>query len=104
MHLVVPKGTLLAIPLNVVHTNPNIWGPDPHVFRPSRWIERKEAGFRCDRELLTFSEGYVTFRASISPFLDDSHRRSPRACIGKAFALTEIKVCRMSSVCFLACG
>jgi len=69
MHLVVPKGTLLAIPLNVVHTNPNIWGPDAHVFRPSRWIERKEAGIRCDRELLTFSEGCVTYRVFYSSFL-----------------------------------
>ncbi|KAG6857610.1 hypothetical protein H0H87_010178 [Tephrocybe sp. NHM501043] len=73
MHLVIPKGTLIAIPLNVVQTDPAIWGPDADEFRPQRWIERKKAGIRDARELLAFSEG-------------------PRACIGKAFALAEVKV------------
>ncbi|KAF5377225.1 hypothetical protein D9615_006348 [Tricholomella constricta] len=72
MHLVIPKGTIIAIPLNVIQTDPEVWGPDAHEFRPQRWIERKEAGICGGRELLAFSEG-------------------PRSCIGKAFALTEIK-------------
>lgn len=71
-HLVIPKGTTIAIPLNVLHTDPAIWGPDANEFRPQRWIERKNAGIRDDRELLAFSKG-------------------PRSCIGKAFALAEIK-------------
>ncbi|KAG6837898.1 hypothetical protein H0H93_013051 [Arthromyces matolae] len=72
MHLVVPKGTTIAIPLNVIQTNEAVWGPDADVFRPQRWIERKKAGVRDGRDLLAFSEG-------------------PRSCIGKAFALAEIK-------------
>ncbi|KAF8061017.1 cytochrome P450 [Lyophyllum atratum] len=71
-HLVVPKGTTIAIPLNVIQTDPEVWGPDADEFRPQRWIERKEAGIWGGRELLAFSEG-------------------PRSCIGKAFALAEIK-------------
>ncbi|KAG5646052.1 hypothetical protein DXG03_004475 [Asterophora parasitica] len=71
-HLVIPKGTTIAIPLNVIQTDPAVWGPDAHQFRPQRWIERKDSGIRSGRELLTFSEG-------------------PRSCIGKAFALAEIK-------------
>ncbi|GLB36521.1 putative cytochrome p450 [Lyophyllum shimeji] len=71
-HLVIPKGTTIAIPLNVVHTDAEVWGPDADEFRPQRWIERKQAGIRGARELLAFSEG-------------------PRSCIGKAFALAEIK-------------
>ncbi|KAG6919563.1 hypothetical protein DXG01_004226 [Tephrocybe rancida] len=57
MHLVVPKGTLIAIPLNVIQTDPAVWGPDAEDFRPQRWIERKSAGVRDGRELLAFSEG-----------------------------------------------
>ncbi|KAF9454986.1 cytochrome P450 [Macrolepiota fuliginosa MF-IS2] len=71
--IVIPKGTLLAIPLNVVHQDPEVWGPDAHIFRPERWLERKKSQLRHKHELLTFSEG-------------------PRACIGKAFAVAEIKV------------
>ncbi|RDB29638.1 hypothetical protein Hypma_015131 [Hypsizygus marmoreus] len=71
-YLIIPKGTTLAIPLNVVQTDPELWGPDADVFRPQRWIERKKAGIRGGRELLVFSEG-------------------PRSCVGKAFAMAEIK-------------
>lgn len=59
MHIVVPKGTTLAIPLNVVQTDLGVWGPDAEIFRPHRWIERKKAGIRGQRELLAFSEGCV---------------------------------------------
>ena len=30
----VPKGTILAIPVNVVQQDPAVWGPDAHAFRP----------------------------------------------------------------------
>ncbi|KXN81097.1 hypothetical protein AN958_06051 [Leucoagaricus sp. SymC.cos] len=71
--VLIPKGTLLAIPLNVVHHDPEVWGLDAHVFRPERWLERKQSQLRHKHELLTFSEG-------------------PRVCIGKNFAMAEIKV------------
>lgn len=70
--LVVPKGTLIAIPLNVLHTDPAIFGADAHVFRPERWLERAEKGIRHKRELFVFSEG-------------------PRSCLGRAMAMAEIK-------------
>lgn len=60
MHIVIPKGTILAIPVNVLQTDAEIWGPDADIFRPERWIERKKTGGRGSRELLTFSEGWVT--------------------------------------------
>ncbi|KAF5356064.1 hypothetical protein D9756_004016 [Leucocoprinus leucothites] len=72
-HVIIPEGTLLAIPLNVVHQDPEVWGPDAHIFRPERWLERKRSQIRHKHELLTFSEG-------------------PRVCIGKNFAMAEIKV------------
>ncbi|KAJ3575897.1 hypothetical protein NP233_g787 [Leucocoprinus birnbaumii] len=73
MHIIIPEGTLLAIPLNVIHQDPEVWGPDAHLFRPERWLERKKSQIRHKHELLTFSEG-------------------PRVCIGKNFAMAEIKV------------
>ncbi|KAF9523587.1 cytochrome P450 [Crepidotus variabilis] len=84
--LVIPKGTLVAIPLNVLHTEEEIWGDDAKEFRPSRWLDdnvtrdmkAKRAGPIKDYELLAFSAG-------------------PRSCIGKTFAITEIK-CLMVTV------
>ncbi|KAJ8090527.1 hypothetical protein PM082_002415 [Marasmius tenuissimus] len=72
-HLVIPKGTTIAIPVNVVHSDPSVFGDDADVFRPDRWSERQKKGIRNEREIFAFSEG-------------------PRTCIGKMFALTEIKV------------
>ncbi|KAJ7923037.1 cytochrome P450 [Mycena leptocephala] len=66
-HLVIPKGTVLLIPVNVLQMDPEIWGEDAHLFRPERWY-----GPDTRRNLFAFSEG-------------------PRSCIGKKFALAEIK-------------
>jgi len=57
-HIMIPKGTLLAIPLNVIHQDAKVWGPDAHIFRPERWLERKRCQIRHKHELLTFSEGW----------------------------------------------
>ncbi|KAJ7456542.1 cytochrome P450 [Mycena latifolia] len=65
--LVIPKGTVLLIPVNVLQMNPDIWGEDAHLFRPERWQGRQGG-----RNLFAFSDG-------------------PRQCIGKRFALGEIK-------------
>lgn len=65
--LVIPKGTVLLIPVNVLQTDPEIWGEDAHLFRPERWQNLKGG-----RNLFAFSDG-------------------PRQCIGKRFALNEIK-------------
>ncbi|KAJ8481093.1 hypothetical protein ONZ45_g15421 [Pleurotus djamor] len=65
--LVVPKGTIISIPVNVLHTDKNIWGPDAQVFYPGRWLERPSEKIKMQRDILAFSEG-------------------PRSCIGKTFA------------------
>ena len=73
MCLVIPKGTTIAIPLNVIQTDPDIWGPDADKFQPMRWIKRKTAGTRGGpSNLFLFGR--------------------PRSCVGKAFAIAEIKV------------
>ncbi|KAF9269922.1 cytochrome P450 [Marasmius fiardii PR-910] len=75
--IVIPKGTIIAIPVNVIHTDPAVYGCDAHLFKPERWMERQKLGIRNEREIFAFSEG-------------------PRACIGRDFALTEIKVLVMT--------
>ncbi|TFK30718.1 cytochrome P450 [Coprinopsis marcescibilis] len=71
-HLVVPAGTLLAIPLNVIHKDPGVWGLDANEFNPQRWLNPEKAVSK-EQRLMTFSEG-------------------PRGCIGRSFAMMELKV------------
>ncbi|PPQ63711.1 hypothetical protein CVT24_004291 [Panaeolus cyanescens] len=75
MRLVVPAGTLISIPVNVLQTDKEIWGDDADEFQPSRWLEggKGVATLPKGRELFAFSAG-------------------PRSCIGKSFAMAEIKV------------
>nr|GAT43643.1 cytochrome P450 [Mycena chlorophos] len=67
MHLLIPKGTILFIPVNVIQTNPDVWGLDAHLFRPKRWMDGQ-----AKHNLFAFSDG-------------------PRSCIGKRFAQAELK-------------
>ncbi|KAF9229533.1 cytochrome P450 [Gyrodon lividus] len=69
LHLIIPKDTVLSIPVNVIHRDRSTWGPDADVFRPERWLERNT---RNNRDLFTFSLG-------------------PRGCLGRSFAVAEIK-------------
>lgn len=77
-HVYVPKGTIIAIPVNVVQEDPTVWGQDAAEFKPERWMEinkKTEAGHNKQHqlELLAFSRG-------------------PRKCLGRVFADAEIKV------------
>ncbi|KAN0100804.1 Cytochrome P450 [Tylopilus felleus] len=68
-HLIIPKGTILCMPVNVIQTDKSAWGPDADVFRPERWLQRNT---RNNRDLFAFSLG-------------------PRGCLGRNFAAAEIK-------------
>lgn len=57
-YLVIPKGTIVVIPVNVLQTDRNVWGEDAAVFRPKRWLDKKVANTLTGRELLAFSAGY----------------------------------------------
>ncbi|KAJ7617618.1 cytochrome P450 [Mycena polygramma] len=37
--VLVPKGTVLVIPIEAINTRREVWGPDTDVFRPSRWLD-----------------------------------------------------------------
>jgi cytochrome P450 len=66
--IVIPKGTLVVIPIVATNFDETIWGPDVDVFKPDRWNDN------------TSKFSYLTFL------------QGPRGCIGRLFAETEMKV------------
>ena len=74
--LVIPKGTVLQSPIVFTNRNEKLWGPDARSFVPERWLgkdPRVPKDIHGHRHLMTFSDG-------------------PRSCLGRGFALAEIKV------------
>lgn len=68
---IVPKGTILDVVPAIVCMNPLIWGDDAAEFRPERWDHPTQE--------------------QLSPFVYQVFSCGPRICIGKQFALHEIK-------------
>ncbi|TDZ67987.1 Cytochrome P450 monooxygenase FUM15 [Colletotrichum trifolii] len=67
-----PRGTPLILIPAIVNTNPTIWGDDVDEFRPDRW----------DR-----LQGLAADPHAMSAFL-----YGPRGCIGRVFAMLEMKM------------
>ncbi|TFK46773.1 cytochrome P450 [Heliocybe sulcata] len=75
--MAVSKGSVVIIDIWALHMNPIHWSGDVEVFRPERFLDRPDEGYRWPRDaFLAFSAG-------------------ARGCIGIRFAMTE-------SVCILA--
>jgi len=76
--LPVAKGTIIRMPIAALNRSEALWGPDATTFDPTRWLEKRGEVYKRREEipgyphLLTFGYG-------------------PRVCIGKTFALAEIK-------------
>ncbi|KAJ7124513.1 cytochrome P450 [Mycena epipterygia] len=73
----VPKGTQITVPIRCLNRSEDFWGPSAKEFDPARWLDEGPVAFRSKeihvhRHILTFSDG-------------------PRTCIGKNFALNNIK-------------
>ncbi|KAG6872955.1 hypothetical protein C0995_004839 [Termitomyces sp. Mi166 len=69
--ILVPKGTLLTIPIRIVNTWKVIWGEDAEEFNPKRWIKLPK-DYHPVFSMLSFLAG-------------------PHACIGKTMAIIEMK-------------
>lgn len=74
----IPKGTTVDIVPSVTMLNPIIWGPDADVPDPTRW----------DR--LSGDQ--------LSPYAFQAFANGPRMCIGKSYAMLEIKVALVEMV------
>lgn len=72
---VVPKNSLVDIPVVLLHQNPEIW-PDPLKFDPNRFLPENSRN-RSPYAYVPFSTG-------------------PKNCIGQKFALLELKVVLLS--------
>ncbi|OAY62813.1 Cytochrome P450 734A6, partial [Ananas comosus] len=68
----IPKDTMLAIPIMMIHRDKELWGPDANEFDPSRFVNSIAKAAKHPSALLPFSIG-------------------PRSCIGKNFAMLEAK-------------
>jgi len=81
-NIFVAQGTLICIPIAAINMSEELWGSDTHKFDRKRWLDSKHdeggGGRRWTeipgyKHMLTFGYG-------------------PRMCLGRNFALTEIKV------------
>ncbi|KAH9848267.1 cytochrome P450 [Lenzites betulinus] len=75
----VPKGTLVFIAIQAANTNPDIWGPDAHEWRPERWLEPLPAQL-TEAKIPGVYTNLMTFWGG------------GRSCIGFKFAQLEMKV------------
>ncbi|KAJ7314915.1 cytochrome P450 [Mycena albidolilacea] len=69
--VLVPKGTVITIPIRVINTWKDVWGDDAEEFHPARWLNLPEA-----------------YNPIFSQF---SFIAGPHGCIGKTMAVSEMK-------------
>ena len=80
----VAQGAFISVPIAFINRSDVLWGADSKEFRPERWLNkdgvaeltREPQGYR--QHLLTFGDG-------------------PKACLGKLFAIAEIRVRRLNA-------
>ncbi|KAJ6853722.1 cytochrome P450 709B2-like [Iris pallida] len=72
-NLMVPRGTILTLPLAVIHHSKDLWGDEANEFRPERFENGVAKAAKHPNALLAFSIG-------------------PRACVGQNFAMLEAKM------------
>nr|CAD1833784.1 unnamed protein product [Ananas comosus var. bracteatus] len=70
--LKIPRGTVVAMPIMMMHRDKTVWGADADKFDPSRFENGVSRAAKHPNALLSFSIG-------------------PRSCIGQNFAMLEAK-------------
>ncbi|KAJ7619418.1 cytochrome P450 [Roridomyces roridus] len=78
--VLVPKGTVLNIPIRVINTWRQVWGEDAEEFRPARWLT-----------------GNLP-KAYNSTFSNFSFIAGPHGCIGKTMAVSEMKAVLLAMI------
>ncbi|GJN31598.1 hypothetical protein PR202_gn00119 [Eleusine coracana subsp. coracana] len=69
----VPRGTVISIPIGMLHRDTDVWGPDADEFNPMRFQNGISRAAKDPKALLAFSLG-------------------PRACTGQSFGIMEAQV------------
>ncbi|KAJ1296974.1 hypothetical protein BS78_01G342700 [Paspalum vaginatum] len=68
-----PKGTIISIPIGMLHRDREVWGPDADEFNPMRFEHGVTKAASDPKALLSFSLG-------------------PRVCTGQSFGIVEVQV------------
>jgi len=74
--IIIPKGTKITVLNDYPNVSKVTWGPDALIFNPDRWLSSS-----------VLSDSTAGARARIWSFGE-----GPRVYVGKAFALTQMKV------------
>lgn len=69
----VPRGTIISIPIAMLHRDKDVWGPDADEFNPMRFEHGVTKAAKDPKALLAFSLG-------------------PRVCTGQSFGIVEAQV------------
>ncbi|KAL5569541.1 hypothetical protein UlMin_026116 [Ulmus minor] len=69
----VPKGVIIFTSFIALHHDPQIWGPDAHLFNPQRFENGVSGSCKLPQVYQPFGVG-------------------PRVCLGQHFAMTELKI------------
>jgi cytochrome P450 family 709 len=69
----VPRGTVISIPIAMLHRDKDVWGPDADEFNPMRFQNGVSRAAKDPKALLSFYLG-------------------PRACAGQSFGIMEAQV------------
>jgi cytochrome P450 len=79
--LVIAAGSSVSVPIQALNRSKRIWGDDAWEFNPERWLDGEAGLPQLAKEMQGFHH--------LLTFID-----GPRTCLGKTFAVTEIKVRR----------
>jgi cytochrome P450 len=88
----VERGSIIRVPIIGVNRSEAVWGTDTATFDPTRWLGEKAGDFNNKRK--DEIQGYRHLLSFI---------HGPRLCLGRMFAITEIKV-RPSSYVVVRAG